>query len=139
MGGDPFCGLSILCPLRIRVAHCSRSWKWSVCHATKDRIPNEHRKDIVYSVKCDECDSTNIGETMPTLDVRMKEHRRHTTKGEILKSAVAEHACHLDHTIGGKSANMLDYTGDFPAQDHRSAVHSQTYRSVDEQRSRMGD
>ena len=89
----------ILRPLRIRVVHCSRSWKWSVCHAIKDGIPNEHRKDVVYSVKCDECDCTYIGETMRTLDARMKEHRRQKMKGEILKSAVAEHACLLDYAI----------------------------------------
>ena len=34
-------------------------------------------------------------------------------KGEILKSAVAEHACLLDHAIDWKSANVLNYTGDF--------------------------
>ena len=34
-------------------------------------------------------------------------------KGEILKSAVAEHACLLDHAIDWESANVLDYTGDF--------------------------
>ena len=65
---------NILRPLRIRVAHGSRSSKWSVCHAIKDSIANEHRKDVVYSVKCDKCDSTCIGETMRTLDARMKEY-----------------------------------------------------------------
>ena len=46
-------------------------------------------------------------------DARMRERRRHTMKGDIFKSAVAEHACLLDHAIDWKSANVLDYTGDF--------------------------
>ena len=33
--------------------------------------------------------------------------------GEFLKSAVAKHACLLDHAIDWESANVLDYTGDF--------------------------
>ena len=121
---------NILRPLRIRVTHCSRSWKWSICHVIKDRIPNEHRKDVVYSVMCDECDSTYIGETMRTLDARMKEHRRHTMKGEILKSAVAEHACLLDHAIDWESANVLDYTGDFGQRKITEALRIRRHTGV---------
>ena len=50
---------------------------------------------------------------MCTLDARMKEHRRHTMKGEILKLAVAKRACLLDHAIDWESVHILDYTGDF--------------------------
>ena len=50
---------------------------------------------------------------MRTLDARMKEYKRHTMEGEILKSAVAELAYLLHHAIDWESANVLDYIGDF--------------------------
>ena len=90
---------NILRPLQIKVAHRSVPWRWSICYATKDRIPAERHEDIVYSIKCGDCDTTYIGETMRTLDARMKEDERHTIRGETSKSAVAEHSRLLDHTI----------------------------------------
>ena len=60
---------------------------------------------------------------MHTLDARMKEHKRHTTKGEILKLAVADHACIFDHAIDWKSASVLDYTCDFRQRKITKAIH----------------
>ena len=98
----------------------------------------------MYSVKCDERDSTYARETMRTLDARMKEHRRYTMKGEILKSAVVEHACLLDHAIDWKStiANVLDYEVDLRQRKIMEAIRNRRHTgvgSVDEQRSTMGD
>ena len=67
---------------------------------------------------------------MRTLDARMKEHRRHTMKGEILKSAVAEHACLRDHSIDLKSANVLDYTGDFRQRKIMEALRIHRHTGV---------
>ena len=78
--------------------------------------------DIVYSVKYSDCDTTYIGETMCTLDARMKEHKRHTIKGNTLKSVVAEHESLLDHTIDWQSANVLHYTRNF-RQHITEALH----------------
>ena len=73
----------------------------------------EKWKDIVYSVKYNVCDSTHTGETICMLNARMEKHERHTRKEEILKLAVADHACLFDHAIDWKSVNILDYTCDF--------------------------
>ena len=77
----------------------------------------------MYSVKCGDCDTTYIGETMRTLDARMKEHKQHTIRGETSKSAVAEHALLLDHTIDWQSANVLDYTRNFRQRKISEALH----------------
>ena len=86
-------------------------------------IQKEQRNGIVYGVKCDDCDSMLIGETMRTLDARMKAHKRHTAKGEILKSAITEHACMLEHAIDWKSPSVLDYMCDIQQCKITEAMH----------------
>ena len=51
-------------------------------------------------------------------------------KGEILKSAVAKHACLLDHAIYWESANVLDYTGDFRQRKITEALRIHRHTGV---------
>ena len=47
---------------------------------------------MVYEVPCEDCDRSYIGESGRSLEVRLAEHQRHVRKGEITRSAIAEHA-----------------------------------------------
>ena len=51
------------------------------------------KKGVVYETPCGECQQPFVGETLRTLEERVREHRRHVQKGNVLQSAVAEHAC----------------------------------------------
>ena len=51
----------------------------------------EQTKNCIYDIQCS-CGRSYKGETGRPLAVRLEEHRRATTRGETLKSGVAEHA-----------------------------------------------
>ena len=66
------------------------------------------QKGVVYKIPCNDCGARYIGETLRTLDERTKEHQRATQKGDVLSSAVAEHARLNDHAIAWDSAVVVD-------------------------------
>ena len=63
---------------------------------------------MVCKIPCNNCGARYIGETLRTLYERTKEHRRATQKGDVLSSAVAEHAQLNDHAIAWDSAEAVD-------------------------------
>ena len=82
----------ILRPLEIEVVHKPKPWQWSLCRPFKDSVPPENQKGVVYEVPCKDCGATYTGETLRTIEHRLKEHKRSTEKGDFTSSAVAEHA-----------------------------------------------
>ena len=67
------------------------------------------KKGVVYEIPCEDCALTYVGETMRTLNDRIKEHRWHLEKGDILKSAVAEHFGINDHNIQFNETKVIDF------------------------------
>ena len=62
----------------------------------KDVDPPSSKAGVVYRVPCS-CGKEYIGETKRALGTRIKEHQSATRKGEIEKSAIAEHAWTKQH------------------------------------------
>ena len=50
-----------------------------------------------------------IGETGRNLQVRLREHQRHTLNAQFDRSAVAEHAHVSGHHVNWDGASVLDY------------------------------
>ena len=59
---------------------------------------------MVYDVPCEDCDQSYIGESGRSLEVRLAEHQRHVRKGDITRSAIAEHAILQVHRMDWESA-----------------------------------
>ena len=100
---------TILRSLGIRVAHRASQWKWCVCAGILDAIPPESRNGVVYRVPCQDCQAVYVGETLRTLPTRLQEHQCHTQKGKLQGSAIAEHACSLQHQISWDEAGMFSW------------------------------
>ena len=64
------------------------------------KLPGGSNSKVVYKihVPCS-CGKVYIGETKRRLEKRMKEHWTACIKGEVEKSAIAEHACSQHHPI----------------------------------------
>ena len=75
---------------------------------TKDPVPQECRKAVVYRVPCGSCDMSYIGETGRTLQLRIKEHRRALTNGDPCMSALAGHAINHRHNIAWENVIVVD-------------------------------
>ena len=59
---------------------------------------------MVYEVPCEDCDQSYIGESGRSLEVRLAEHQWHVRKGDITRSAIAEHAILQVHRMDWESA-----------------------------------
>ena len=52
---------------------------------------------VIYAIGCTECPKVYIAETCSTAQVKTKEHRDHTTKGNAEMSAIANHSITTEH------------------------------------------
>ena len=71
----------------------------------KDPLPTLDKSGI-YSIEC-ECGEVYIGQTKRTVQVRKKEHQYHTRRGELEKSAIAEHCWKNDHKMHWDSTKVI--------------------------------
>ena len=73
--------------------------KWRLLKDAKDRLPTDTQAGVVYAVGCKDCPKVYIGETGRTVKQRLKEHQDHTKKGNVDKSAIANHIITTGHEI----------------------------------------
>ena len=113
----------VLRPLGISLAHSSASWRWYLCKDLKDKIAIHRKSGVVYEVKCEDCDDSYIGESGRCLEVRIGEHKRHVKKGEVGRSAIAEHVMLKSHTIDWESASVIDVSKKYWQRRVKEALH----------------
>lgn len=98
----------VLAPHDIIVAHKSQpTLKQLLCHL-KDKLPPGSRKGAIYKITCN-CGKSYIGETKRPLCVRIGEHVTHTEKGNVDKSAIAQHASTCPLHIRWDDTSTLGY------------------------------
>ena len=77
----------------------------------------------MYEISCGDCTATYIGETTRSVQVRKKEHERHTNSGRIEESAVAEHVWDSNHRINWNAVKVLDMERGWRARRTKEALH----------------
>ena len=73
----------------------------------KDVDPLLSRAGVVYKIPCS-CGKKYIGETKRALGTRLKEHQAATRRGEVEKSAIAEHASAEQHQPLWEEISILE-------------------------------
>ena len=73
----------------------------------KDKVTDEEKSGVVYQINCKECEASYIGQTGRNFQVRLKEYKRATERGNTVESGIAEHACNTGHRIDWE-AHILD-------------------------------
>ena len=92
---------------------------------TKDPLPVNKQSMVVYQILCS-CGKVYIGKTIRRLETRLKEHHDACSKGQLEKSAVAEHAWAQDHTIRWGDTSVLDHTRRHRELLLKEALHIRT-------------
>ncbi|CAH0559282.1 unnamed protein product [Brassicogethes aeneus] len=92
-------------PLGVRTVFSSRNALRS--NLSKTKPPQNQTKNVIYHIPCT-CGKAYIKETKMPLNVQIKEHRKHTTKGETTKSGLGEHAWKEHHNILWEDAKVLN-------------------------------
>ena len=87
----------------------------------KDRDPLE-KSNVVYQVPCS-CGRVYIGETKRALETHIKEHKAATRRGELEKSAIAEHAWSHHHQVLWDEIKVLDQAANTTTLLIKEALH----------------
>ena len=70
----------------------------------KDPVTKEQRTDAIYSIPCNNCDNEYIGQTKRQFGTRLKEHQKAVFLRKKENSALSEHTCLTNHTIGWENS-----------------------------------
>ena len=102
---------------------------------TKDPVPQDHKKGIVYRISCKDCHQSYIGQSGRSLQHRLKEHKRAVFCGNTNVSALAEHALSCGHEIDWENANILDHSDLFYPRLYLESWYIQKQNGLINQRS----
>ena len=70
-------------------------------------VTKEQRTDAIYSIPSNDCDHECIGQTKRQFDTRLKEHQKAVFFCKKENSALSEHTCLTNHTIGWDNSKII--------------------------------
>jgi len=73
----------------------------------KDPIPKDQTHGAIYSIPCQGCDRSYIGEMKQKFSTRLREHQKAVVNKHSHKSTLAELCLHSGHTISWESSKIL--------------------------------
>ena len=76
----------------------------------KDSVPPDRVNGVVYRVPCKDCSKAYIGQSGRSLSCCLKEHHCTVLNGDLLASAIAEHAWGESHQVDWEAVEILDVT-----------------------------
>jgi len=79
-----------------------------IIKAHKDLLPSSSRPNVVYSIKCSNCDASYVGQTKRMLGVRIGEHRGHIRRNSTQTSVITDHRLQSNHDFDWDSVEILD-------------------------------
>ena len=74
----------------------------------KDPVVKEQRTDAIYSIPCIDCDYECIGQIKLQFGTRLKEHQKAVFFCKKENSALSEHICLTNHTIGWNNSKIIN-------------------------------
>ena len=74
----------------------------------KDPVVKEQRTDAIYSIPCIDCDYECIGQIKRQFGTRLKEHQKAVFFCKKENSALSEHICLTNHTIGWNNSKIIN-------------------------------
>ena len=70
------------------------------------------RQGVVYKIECCDCQASYIGETGRNLSMRLTEHKRETSNGDV-NNHIAEHHLQMIHQIDWEFAICIKFSTDY--------------------------
>ena len=81
--------------------------KRHICAKPKDPVTKEQLTDAIYSIPSNDSDNEYIGQTKRQFGTRLKEHQRAVFFCEKENSALSEHTCLTNHTLGWNKYKII--------------------------------
>jgi len=74
----------------------------------KDCLDFMSQRDVVYKIKCNDCEATYIGQTKRQLGTRIHEHTKDINKKGAALSVISDHRLDYDHDMNWKGVEIVD-------------------------------
>jgi len=94
--------------LKTRLAFFNLHKLGRMIKAQKDKLPLGHNKNVVYKLKCKNCDVTYVGQTKRKLNTRVMEHKKDINKKSGNYSVITEHKLESNHDFEWENPVILD-------------------------------
>ena len=88
----------------------------------KDNTALTEQTNVVYKLKCKNCDATYVGETKRKMSVRIKEHEKNIQKDDQL-FVINEHVKNLGHQIDFENPQILDREDNWHKRIFSEMIH----------------
>ena len=75
---------------------------------SKDLVDHLDKPNVVYSIWCQDCQATHVGQTSRQMATWVEEHRKAVTKCDVAASVIAEHVWFEEHQIDWSAATVLE-------------------------------
>ena len=99
----------------------------------KDPVSKEQRTDAIYSIPCNDGNNEYIGQTKRQFGTLLKEHHKAVFFCKKENSALAEHTCLTNHTIGWDKSKIITTNRRYHRRPcleawHINSAHAPLYR-----------
>ena len=74
----------------------------------KDTCPRTSKNNVVYKIRCNNCDASYVGQTGRKLKTRIAEHRNHIRYKTSTRSVITEHRLLHNHDFQWDDVQILD-------------------------------
>ncbi|KYN22657.1 hypothetical protein ALC57_04947, partial [Trachymyrmex cornetzi] len=77
----------------------------------KDVRPTDSNKNVVYKIKCKDCNASYVGQTKRKLKTRITEHKNNIKWKSVKPSVITEHRRQLGHEFDWENIEICDREG----------------------------
>lgn len=106
----------------IRIAYKNNFTLKKLFSKTKDKIPAENQRNVVYQIPCSSCDQVYVGQTCQQLKKRITQHRS-DIKHPAKKCALAEHCRTLQHVMNFQEFKILEIEDNLKKRNFLEMYH----------------
>ncbi|XP_018347291.1 PREDICTED: uncharacterized protein LOC108751554 [Trachymyrmex septentrionalis] len=92
----------------IRIAFHSPNKMNKYIRVQKDTCPRTSKNNVVYKIRCNNCDASYVGQTGRKLKTRIAEHRNHIRYKTSTRSVITEHRLLYNHDFQWDDVQILD-------------------------------
>ncbi|XP_071637535.1 uncharacterized protein [Temnothorax longispinosus] len=96
----------------------------------KDRLDKDHSTEVVYRIKCNDCNASYIGQTKRFLQTRVKEHFNDIKKNDCNWSVVSKHRASLGHDFNWSEVEILHKEGNRKKREIAEMLLIKKYRDT---------
>lgn len=117
--------ISKFCKQRVGISIAYRSLNKlnKFIKVAKNQLEIEQNRNVVYKIKCANCNAIYVGQTKRKLKTRISEHKLQINRQVNNVSVVTEHRLHIGHDFNQCNSQIVDIEHSYHKQIISEMVH----------------